>query len=321
MHDEQFELSVIGTDDFDAELYRNLYRSRFKASIRPLASFQDRIEDYINRGITTGDQLPWGKGWADIQFRPGEVTLWGGYNGHGKSQILGQVMLWVMEQSKVVIASMEMSVESQAVRMMRQASGSAMPSKRFRTWFMASTVSQLALLDEQASLTPDFMEGFIAYCGMELGARHIVIDSLVKCGIAQDGVGHLTAQTRFMDMVCAQAKAHHLHIHVVHHVRKSESEEKAPDKMDFRGAGQITDLVDNVIICHRNKKKERLVQMGELVESNVPDATLNVCKQRHGEWEGRIGVWFHRESQQFTNREGEVMRWTWEGTQPSFYHS
>ena len=37
--------------------------------------------------------LPWDKTHNLFQFRPGEVTLWGGVNGHGKSLITGMVAL------------------------------------------------------------------------------------------------------------------------------------------------------------------------------------------------------------------------------------
>ena len=40
-------------------------------------------------------------------------------------------------------------------------------------------------------------------------------------------------------------------IHVVHHVRKLDSEKSQPDKFDVVGSGDITNLADNVFIVNR----------------------------------------------------------------------
>jgi len=45
----------------------------------------------------------------DVEFRPGEVTIWGGFNGSGKSMLQGQVLCGFAEAGSVcTIASMEM---------------------------------------------------------------------------------------------------------------------------------------------------------------------------------------------------------------------
>ena len=93
-------------------------------------------------------------------------------------------------------------------------------------------------------------------------------------------------------------------------MRKGESETKIPDKFDVKGAGELTDLVDNVMIVHRNKAKERRAEANETVDHYEPDATLTVAKQRHGEWEGRINLYFHRDSQQYVpNPDMGAMVW------------
>ncbi|OGO94414.1 MAG: hypothetical protein A3F10_02720 [Coxiella sp. RIFCSPHIGHO2_12_FULL_42_15] len=52
--------------------------------------------------------------------------------------------------------------------------------------------------------------------------------------------------------------------------------------MDIKGTGSITDLADNVFTVWRNKNKE----------PSEPDAILQCDKQRNGEWEGKISLWF-----------------------------
>jgi hypothetical protein len=50
---------------------------------------------------------------------------------------------------------------------------------------------------------------------------------------------------------------------------------------------------------HRNKKKERELEANGIVEKSIPDAFLSIEKQRNGEYEGVIRLWYDRMSQQF----------------------
>lgn len=91
-----------------------------------------------------------------------------------------------------------------------------------------------------------------------------------------------------------------IHVHLVHHVRKGTSEYDLPNKFGVKGSGSITDQVDNVFMVWKNKKKIDAVQMGETVDDGKePDAMLICEKQRNGEWEGKVGLWFDRNSWQF----------------------
>ena len=54
-----------------------------------------------------------------------------------------------------------------------------------------------------------------------------------------------------------------------------------------------------------NKKKEKDAQAGKQVADGEPDALLICDKQRNGEWEGQIGLWFDKNSQQFLGNPGD----------------
>lgn len=86
------------------------------------------------------------------------------------------------------------------------------------------------------------------------------------------------------------------HIHLVTHSRKLKNEAEPPGKYDVRGSGSITDQVDNVVIVWRNKPKEEAISANKatLEVADGPDCVLIVEKQRHFEWEGRIGLWYDR---------------------------
>jgi len=265
--------------------------------IRPASDWVTEVKERLDgTGTVSGDLLPWSKTHQEVQLRPGEVSIWGGINGHGKSLVLGQVMLWLLPTRKVLIASMEMKPAATLERMLRQATSSHHPAKSFVDRFLSWTDDRLWIYDQQDSVAAEKILGMVSYAANELRMEHIVIDSLMKCGIAPDDY---SGQKRFVDRLCWLAKSYNLHIHLVAHMRKGEREGQTPGKFDLKGASEISDLADNVFVVHRNKDKEERLRKGQEVPVGVPDAQLVVAKQRHGEWEGVVGLWFDKASNQF----------------------
>jgi twinkle protein len=146
------------------------------------------------------------------------------------------------------------------------------------------------------------------YCAVELGIQHVFIDSLMKCVSAEDAYNE---QKGFVDELCAVARDHSIHVHLVHHIRKASSEEVMPNKMDIKGTGSITDQVDNVFLWWRNKKKEHQLQANDTVDVLAPDAIMMCEKQRNGEDESWFSMYYDKHSQQFTevNNSG-AMKWS-----------
>jgi len=263
--------------------------------VRPselLQAVKDRLAGNV---AVSGDRLPWRKTEGLVALRSGEVSLWAGINGHGKTLILGQVCAWALP-SRWLIASMEMPPAATMERMMRQMIGARNPSDYLVDDYMTYTDDKLWIYDQTDSVKPERILGMCWYAASHLKVAHVIIDSLVKCGIKNDDYN---LQKDFVDRLCWLAKTTGLHVHLVHHIRKGDKEGNIPDKFDIRGAGELTDLVDNVFIVHRNKKKEDLIAKGEDVDAHVPDCVLKVAKQRHGEAEPAFNLWLHKDSMQF----------------------
>ena len=265
--------------------------------VRPASEFcQDVIDRFSGIGIACGARLPWGKAEHFIQFRPGEVTLWLGMNGHGKSMLLGQLTTSFLAQGdKACILSFEMKPVATLARMTRQAAQCEEPTIAFVKRFMAWTDDRLWMYDQQGTVKSERVLSVCRYFADKLQGQHLIIDSLMKCGFPEDDYN---GQKRFLDELTAIARDKKIHIHLVHHSRKLADENSPPGKMDAKGTGAITDLVDNCVTVWRNKKKEALMAVGKADEDEL-DALMIVDKQRHGEWEGRIALWFHKASQQY----------------------
>lgn len=279
------------SDDIDFSAYEQETDAEHK--VRPALSYQQSVVDYFHS--EQGDyskQLPWPKTHGKLGFRPGEVTLWGGMNGHGKSLVLGQVCLGLIRQGeRCVIASMEMKPHITLSRMCRQEYG-RVPSHEAISHFHKWTDKYLWLYDQLGAVKSAKMLAVLRYCSEKLKADHFVIDSLMKCGMGEDDYN---AQKHFIDQLCAIARDSGMHIHLVAHSRKAKDEFSPPGKMDVKGTGSITDQVDNVITVWRNKKKEQ----NKSAFSGEADCLLITDKQRNGEWEGTLGLYFDPEFMKF----------------------
>lgn len=285
-----------------------------KTKVRPAAEWVQQLIDEL--GVERDDPrafLPWEKSHQLFAFRPGEVTLWAGVNGHGKSLMTGLTALSLVAQDEgVCIASFEMKPRKTLERMARQWSGQRptgewMDDPRvLATYrdlyeqFMAFT-HKLWLYDQQGTVRTQTILGVLKYAANELGVRHFFIDSLMKCVAGEDDYN---GQKTFVDEVTAIARDSGMHVHLVHHLRKLGNESDLPDKSDVKGTGAIADQVDNMLLVWRNKKKELERQMGKTHGKDEPDARLICCKQRNGEWEGRFSLWFDADSQQYVGDEG-----------------
>jgi twinkle protein len=114
------------------------------------------------------------------------------------------------------------------------------------------------------------------------------------------GEDDFNGQKDLVDALCDVAKETKMHIHLVHHIRKGGETNRIAEKKDIKGSGVITDLADNVILIARNKLKEKDTEQNQIADNSQPDTFLITAKQRNGDWEGTLGLWFDRSSQQFT---------------------
>jgi len=273
--------------------------------------YTDELVQYLANGHElVGAKLPWEKTHSEYRMRAGEVTIWAGMNGHRKSMVLGQVMAWVANQGqRVGVMSFEMPVRDTMKRMLQQCSGSYTPAAQYARDWAGWNHERICYYDKLDTTPASKVLGTVFHMAKNLGCKQIMIDSLTKCGLPY---GERGAEKDFIDALCATAKAFQIHIHLVCHVRKPHSggEEYIPTKFDIRGAGELTDLVHNVIVCWADKKKAQLRKLNRPLDAKEteymrrPDQRLIIAKQRNGAFEGTIGLWM-QDCLQFTGEDSK----------------
>jgi twinkle protein len=287
--------AMIERDDIDWKAY--MEESEPQQKVRRASTFHKQLVASFEEQSVTGETLPWAKVGDRVRFRAGEVSVWAGINGHGKSLMLGQVVLGFMSQdARCAIASFEMKPVTTLNRMSRQASMGALPTEQFLHEFSTWGDGRLWLYDQQGQCDVKRMAAVLRYCAAELNIRHVVIDSMMKIIRGEDDYN---GQKDAMSLFTSIARDTGLHIHLVHHIRKSDDENRLPGKFDMKGSGSISDQADNVFVVWRNKRKQFDEQEGKPVDPDMADAFLVCEKQRNGEFEGKIALWFHAASQQY----------------------
>ena len=267
--------------------------------IKRPSEYLDDVEKYFSEDLTGGLELPFKKTVEDFKIRMGEITLLTGYSGHGKSAWLNQVMLGLMKQEKTMIASFEMLPKATLGRMCQQ-TGEAMPNYEYIKDFLSKLEHNLYLYDPEGETTSEKVLEVIYYCAEKLGVKLMVIDSLMKCGINEDD---LNKQKSFANKLAVASRDLGIHIFIVAHSRKTANEHDNASKFDVAGSANLTNLVDNVISVHRNKKREEEVLNGSLDTEimNQPPSAVYLLKQRHGRGiETKWGFGFKPETFQYT---------------------
>ncbi|MGL4573855.1 MAG: DnaB-like helicase C-terminal domain-containing protein [Burkholderiaceae bacterium] len=231
-----------------------------------------------------------------LRLLTGEVTLWAGINSHGKSRILSQMTLGLCAQGyKCCATNFESAPKKTLAGMARQATCKSFPTPADVHGFMAWCEGKLWVFDHVGRVRQELLYAVIRYCRDRLNVTHFVIDNLQMVVAGEDDYN---AQKEFVQALKAIAIELEMHIHLVHHVRKSDSEDRMPGKFDIRGAGSIVDMVDNAFIMWRNKAKER-VKDTDKWDDKEPDAKLAIVKNRENGHEKTFRLWFDPVSTQY----------------------
>lgn len=283
------------------------------SEIRSASEWKAKLMDKAKNGdVMHGEMMPWSKTQDKFLLRGGEVTIWAGMNGHFKSAITGMIACWMAKASKVCIMSLEMKPEDTLHRMANQAAGCT-HSVEWAGAFADWADDRIYVYDQLDTVPADRILGAVYYASKVLGCKHVFIDSLAKCGTRNDP----EIEQEFIDRLGWAAKTLDIHIHLVAHVRKphGQGEEYIPNKFDVRGAGQLTDLVDNVVLWWKNKariealdKKERNLPLTPKELDTIElssDFLMVIAKQRHAPFEGKIPFYKHSHSLQFLGDRGD----------------
>lgn len=282
---------------------------------RPDDFRKDVVDHYMKDPALEGLETPW---WPNLpwRIRPGEFTVLSGFSGHGKTQLLNQLMIHMIQQGlKVMDASLEIRPGLTLYYMTRCALGKKQATREEAESCVTWLNDNMFFLDCIGTVNVDRIMHAMEYARKRHGVDVFVIDSLFKCGMSGEDYG---AARAFADRLTTFANNTGAHVILVAHARKTQNgnELKPPTKSDVAGSSDITNAAFNVIVAFRNKiKKFNLDQARQANDMEAvaqwmdqPDGEIIIDKQRFGDGEEcKVVTWFHKDSCQFHTSQDRVL--------------
>ncbi|MBV2181704.1 MAG: toprim domain-containing protein [Castellaniella sp.] len=242
-----------------------------------------------------------GKSFDFWEWRPAQVSVWTGINGHGKSLMLMQALIPVMMAGvPICVFSGELPPPKQLKRLAKQITGIDRAAPAFLDYVAQWLRDRMWIFNTTGVATLDRLLEVFGYGAKRYGIKHFVIDSLMMTDVPEDGPGAMTAQRKAMARIVAFAHAADVHVHLVAHPRKAIDEKHSPGKLDVAGSGHITNGADNVFAVWSANKEP-----GEGMDTS--DAKLEILKDRDDVGRRTIHLFFNRQTNQYTsdpNRRG-----------------
>jgi len=306
-------------EDFtDADL-RNIYAEVEDVDVVSIDAFAEQFLSRLEESpTTTGIAFPWLATHDQVRFRLGEVSLVAGVNGHKKSTVLSQILLWAAKEVKVGLASFEMDIEDTAKLMAKQSVAVDTPSREFGQRFINWMTERFYWYRVLGGVSPIQCLGAIVAMARR-GCKIIAIDNLQFTGVTEDA----ERERLFFNQLIGLASAMKIHICIIHHVRKPPTggDEYVPTRFDVRGSSSLVDQVHLLMIVWHNKKRSRIKQKHEYgmpitpkeqeVIDNEPDLKLIVAKQRKAPFEGTIRLYESRGQAFRLGEHGQTPKMEW----------
>jgi twinkle protein len=232
------------------------------------------------------------KGW-----RPGELTVWSGQSGSGKTTIINQVFLTLTSLNiKTCIASLELRPARYLRWAVCQALGKVNPTVNEVNSVFEWFYEKVYILNVSEEIEPDHIFNVFEYAARRYGVKHFVVDSLMRIKLSQQDV--YAAQKEFVSRLLTFTRKYKAHCHLVAHPRKTTSDRDKPDKVDIKGSSDITNLADNVLVLWRPPDEQKA--------KNDPDAILLIKKNREFGELGGVKLFFDKSTKRLSCENQEI---------------
>lgn len=268
-----------------------------------------------------------------IGFNPGELSIWSGSNGSGKSTVLSQIALDTVDQNfKVVIFSGELNADRVLDWSTLQAAGKKYTeSTQYENFYSVPEEAKIKITSWLEGKLFIYNNSYgnnvskvlkaVMDCIKENGINMVIIDNMMSLEVASIGGEKYERQTALVIALSEIAKQYQVHIHFVAHPKKTMGFLR---KNDISGTSDLTNAADNVFIVHRvgidfkRFTKQDLGFKDDNVLYNYSNV-IEICKNRDlGVQDFFIGTFFEKESKRFLNIANESKRYGWEADKQGF---
>jgi hypothetical protein len=218
---------------------------------------------------------------------------------------------------RTCLSSLEMHPTSTLKRMCRQIVGSDRPTDSAIDAALDWAKEGLLVYELTGKQKLDELLEVFDYGRSRWGCDLFAIDSLMRLGVAGDDYN---SQEAVIFRLVNWAMANAVHVHLVAHAKKGERERGVPGIEDIKGAMELGANAFNILSVWRNRKLEEAIaklqaagdrEGAATLSRSKPGVVLNVAKQRNGDFEGKVGLWFDPRTYRYRSSADEA---TWKRT-------
>lgn len=222
-------------------------------------------------------------------FQMGQLTIWTGKSGHGKSTFISQMLVEAIEQGYNVCSySGELKLETFKNWIDLQIAGDEnidliedREYNRFKKKIKPEIQSKIeAWYDEriycydnrqiQENIENDFVIHVIEEAIRNYNCKVFLIDNLMTCSFDNTKIQDFyKAQSDFVGKLSYLTKAYDIHIHLVAHPRKTTGNIITQD--DISGTSDTFKRADNVLCIERKEDNTNVVKIMKCRETGVND--------------------------------------------------
>jgi len=266
-------------------------------TLRTAASLGSDVADEIHRYESEKAHNPFM--WPELPFRlrEGELVTLGGYAGHGKSQLMYQMVLheMVANNRRGCVASFEIPSSSMLMQMLWMQNGKCPNPDKIKDevqvladklWFVES---EEGVDNSWESIKDDFL-----YANRRYGCDIFVIDALMHLTAKDDWNG----QARIAKQAAKFALDNRVTVILIAHCdAKKATTAMMPENEHILGGQEIVASSHTVVLIWRNKDKEKRIEAGEQVDG--PDGKFYVSKQRNSGVLVYRDLWYQKSRRMF----------------------
>lgn len=255
-------------------------------------------------------------------FAYGELSVWTGKRGDGKSTLLGQLLLESVNQNQLVCAySGELPDERFREWLLLQAAGPKNVQRQLfadsgREYYYVAELVQ-HLIDEwwnkmlfvfdlssKRAHDEDNILDLFEYAVRAYRCRTFLVDNIMTARLSGNS-DYYRAQSDFVGRLSEFAKRTSSHVHLVAHPRKTGRDTRV-EADDVSGIGDITNYADNVLLVERLSDAD--------AAANGCDAMVKILKNREYGVRAKIGLLFDEPSRRYSGRDGKgiTRQFSWE---------
>lgn len=256
-------------------------------------------------------------------FAPGELSVWTGRRGEGKSTLLEQILLDAINQGRRVCAYSGELPAKQFKRFIRQqAAGYLHVTKREdpltgKSFFLVNDDVKVPIdrwfdgplfltdIRDKAAHDKETILRLFEGSNRRYGCDTFLVDNIMTAQLRGEAEqGYYRAQSAFAGRLADFCKRLGVHVHLVVHPRKTEG--KRPlEADDVGGSGDITNRADNVLKVER-VPEERFQELGY-------STLLTILKNREFGARGKVKLEFNEPSRRLFQMGGSPeKRYGWE---------